>query len=61
MEDLIDANHAKWKLLPFSFLATCCRACPKAAVVAALRHADGSEALTVFPEAPKANMKVVPI
>lgn len=64
MEDLrlFDANSAKWKLLPsLSFPAPCFMACPKAAVLAALPHVDGSEALQVFPEAPKADMKVVPI
>lgn len=46
MEDLIGANPAKWKLLPsISFLASCCRDCPKAAVVAVLPHVDVSEAL----------------
>lgn len=64
MEDLrnLDANPSKWKLLSsISFLAPCYRACPKAAVLAALPHVDGSEARPVFPEAPKADMKVDPI
>lgn len=50
MEDLIGANPAKWKLLPsISFLASCCRDCPKAAEVAVLPHVDVSEALQ-FPQ-----------
>lgn len=64
MEELryLDGNSAKLQLLPsISFLAPCCRACPKAAVLAALPHVDGPEALPVFPEVPKADMKVVPI
>lgn len=64
MEDLrhLGANLAKWKLLwSISFVAPCCRACPKAAVLAALPHVDGFTALPVFPKSLKSDMKVVPL